>query len=137
MQAMYAVIDDIDALFSDVGEVQKELETSGAEGMVDANEIYELLETDYLRSDRVQFVTTHLLVSLGLRSNCNEEDIINVPDESDDDYLEDLHCTSSMENIALNDPDVLDLSSSDFGCAAESHTHYVTRELKSIVDCTL
>ena len=134
MQAMYAVIDDIDALFSDVGEVQKELETSGAERMVDANEIYELLETHYLRSDRVQFVTTHLLVSLGLRSNCNEEDIINVPDESDDDYLEDLHCTSSMENIALNDPDVLDLSSSDFGCAAESHMHYVNREMKSIVD---
>ena len=131
---MFAVIDDTDALFSDVGEVQKELETFGAERMVDANEIYELLETHYLRNDRVQFVTTHLLVSLGLRSNCEEGDVINVPDESDDDYLEDLHCTSSMEYIALNDPDVLDLSSSDFGCAAESHMPYVTREMNSIMD---
>ena len=129
MQAMFAVIDDIDALFNDVGEVQKELETFGAERIVDANEIYELLETHYLRSDRVQFVTTHLLVSLGLRNNCEEGDVINVPDESDDDYLEDLNCTSSMEYIALNDPDVLDLSTSDFGCAAESHMHCVTREM--------
>jgi len=134
MQAMFGVIDDIDALFNDVGEVQKELETFGAERMVDANEIYELLETHYLRSDRVQFVTTHLLVSLGLRSNGGEGDVINVPDESDDDYLEDLHCTSSMECIALNDPDVLHLSSSDFGCAAESHMHYVTGEMNSIMD---
>jgi len=69
MQAMFAVMDDIDALFNDVGEVQKELETFGPERIVDANEIYELLETHYLRSDWVQFVTSHLLVSLGLRSN--------------------------------------------------------------------
>ena len=130
---MFAVIDDVEALFSDVGEVQKELEMFGAERIVDANEIYELLETHYLRSDRVQFVTTHLLVSLGLRSNCDEGDVINVPDESDD-YLEDLHCTSSMEYIALNDPDVLDLSSSDFGCAAESRMLYVTGEMNSIMD---
>ena len=106
---MFAVMDDIDELFNDVGEVQKELETFGAERIVDSNEIYELLETHYLRSDRVQFVTSHHLVSLGLRINCDD-----VPDESDDDYLEDLHCTSSMEYIALNIPDVLDLSSSDF-----------------------
>jgi len=131
---MFAVTDDIDALFNDVGEVQKELETFGAERIIDANEIYELLETHYHRSDRVQFVTSHLLVSLGLRSNCDEGDVINVPDESDDDYLEDLHCSSSMDYIALNDPDVLDLSSSDFGCAAESHTHYVTGETNSIMD---
>jgi len=134
MQAMLAVVDDIDALFNDVGEVQKELETFGAERMVDANEIYELLETHHLRSDRVQFVTTHLLVSLGLRSDCDEGDVINVPDESDDDYLEDLHCTSSVEYIALNDPDVLDLSNSEFGCAAESHMHYVTGERNSTMD---
>jgi len=134
MQAMLAVVDDIDALFSDVGEVQKELEAFGAERMVDANEIYELLETHYLRSDRVQFVTTHLLVSLGLRSNCDEGDVINVPDESDDDYLEDLHCTSSMEYTGLNDPDVLDLSRSEFGCAAESHVHHVTGEMNSTMD---
>jgi hypothetical protein len=136
MQAMCAAIDDIDALFNDVGEVQKELETFGAERVVDANEIYELLEAHYCRSDRVQFVTTHLLVSLGLRSNCGEGDVINVPDESDDDYLEDLHCTSSMEYSALNDLEVLDLSSSDFGCAAESHMNYVTREMSSIMDST-
>jgi hypothetical protein len=134
MQAMFAVIGDIDALFTDVGEVQKELEKFGAKGMVDANEIYELLETHYLRSDRVQFVTSHLLVDLGLRSNFDEEDVINVPDESDDDYLEDLHYTPSTEYNVLNDPDVLDLSSSDFACAAKSHTHYVTRELNSIMD---
>jgi len=53
MQAMFAVMDDIDALFNDVGEVQKELETFGAVRLVDAHEIYELLETHYLRSDRV------------------------------------------------------------------------------------
>jgi hypothetical protein len=44
---MCAAIDDIDALFNDVGEVQKELEIFGAERVVDANEIYELLETHY------------------------------------------------------------------------------------------
>jgi len=126
--------DDIDALFSDVGEVRKELETFGAERMVDANEIYELLETHYLRSDRVQFVTTHLLVSLGLRSNCDEGAVINVPDESDDDYLEDLHCMSSMEYVALKDPDVLELSSSDFGCAAESQMYYVAKETNSVTN---
>ena len=44
---------------------------------------------------------------------------------------------SSMEYIALNDPDVLDLPNSDFGCAAESHMHYVTGEMNSIMDMCL
>jgi hypothetical protein len=122
---MFAVTEDAEALFSEVGQVQKELEKFDVKRAVDANEIYELLETHSFRSDRVQFVTTHLLVTLGLRNNFSDEDVIDVSDDSDEVYLEDLEFTSSPEYNVHTDPVVLDLSVHDVQSVAGSPVHYV------------
>ncbi|KAJ4435214.1 hypothetical protein ANN_23791 [Periplaneta americana] len=119
---MSTAVEDVEALFAEVGQVQKELEKFDVKRAVDANEIYELLETHSFRTDRVQFVTTHLLVTLGLRNHT--EDVIDVSDDSyddddDDDDLDDVHYTSSPEYPILNEPAVLDLSMSDSHPAEE------------------
>jgi hypothetical protein len=94
---------DTEALFTDVSQVQKKLEEFCVNRAVDANEIYELLETHSFRTDRVQFVTSHLLVTLGLRTEFGKEDIINVSDDSDDDdYTMDVCYASSPECSALD-----------------------------------
>lgn len=115
-----SAVDDVEALFTDVGQVQKELEKFDVEKAVDANEIYELLETHSFRSDRVQFVTAHLLVTLGLRDDFDSGDIINVSDDSDDDYLNAFCYTSSPQYNVCNDSVVLDLSVRDLHPSAES-----------------
>jgi hypothetical protein len=107
---MFSVINDAEALFSDVGHVQEELEKFDVTRAVDANKIYELLETHSFRSDRVQFVTTHLLVTLGLQNDFVDEDVISISDGSVDDYVEDPLCMTSPEcsgsSLDLSDPDL-------------------------------
>jgi hypothetical protein len=114
-----AAVDDTEALFTDVGQVQKELEKFNVERAVDANTIYELLETHALRTDRVKFVTSHLVVTLGVRADFGKEDIINISDDSDDDYM-DIGHSSFSEYSVCSDTVVVDLTDPDLHSFAES-----------------
>jgi hypothetical protein len=106
-----SAVNDTEALFNDVGQVKKELEKYDVGKAVDVNEIYEMLETHSFRTDRVQFVTTHFLVTLGLVTDFGNEDTINVSD-NDDDYL-DIFCPSTPEDSECDDTVVLDLTIPD------------------------
>jgi hypothetical protein len=124
---MFAVINDGEALFSDVSHVQKELEKFDAKSAVDANEIYELLETNSFRSDRVRFVTTHLLVTLGLQNNFVDEDVISISDESVENYLDDPLCVSSAQcNVSALDLSVPDLHSATGSSASIGYAEALT-----------
>lgn len=134
-----SAVNDFNALLTDVSQVRKELEKFDVEKTVDAIEIYELLETHSFRSDRVQFVTMHLLVTLGLRNDFDSGDIINVSDDSDDNYLDGFCSTSSPEHNVCNDTVVLDLSVHDLHSSAKenmngSNTDYAEVLASSEVD---
>jgi hypothetical protein len=119
---MSVVIGDSEGLISDVGHVQKELEKFDVKRAVDANEIYELLETHSFRSDRVQFVTTRLLLTLGIQNN-SDEDVISISDDSVD-YLDELLSASSPECSVINDSVLLsvpDSYSAAISAASTSH----------------
>jgi hypothetical protein len=124
---MSVVIGDSEGLINDVGHVQKELEKFDVKRAVDANEIYELLETHSFRSDRVQFVTTRLLLTLGIQNN-SDEDVISISDDSVD-YLDELLSASSPECSVINDSVLLsvpDSYSAAMSAASTSHTKVMT-----------
>jgi hypothetical protein len=114
-----SAVNETEALFTDVGQVQKELGKHDVRRAVDVNEIYEMLERHSHRTDRVQFVTTHFLVTLGLGTDFGDGDIINVSDDNDDDYL-DIFCPSSPEDSLCDDTVVLDSTVPDVHSIAES-----------------
>lgn len=94
---MFGACGDTEALFNDVGQVQRELEKFDVKRAVDANKIYELLESHSFKSDRVQLVTTQL-VSVDLQNDFVNDEVIYISDDSVEDFVKDPLCLSSKNH---------------------------------------
>ncbi|KAJ9589905.1 hypothetical protein L9F63_016966 [Diploptera punctata] len=100
-------MEEIDLLFCEVHTVRKELEKNGVYA-VDSNEIFEMLELYFSRSDRVQYVVSNLLLTYGPTADVSGSEI-SVSDDSCD--IVDFYRNSPEYDIkSPEDSKALDLS---------------------------